>query len=100
MSRRVESKVSRTAMFTCMFRGAFSLETDPHLHSNDHIAFKLLPRTLQLLFKSKYLRHWIIHFGPNGAFEYVIARTKYIDELVCKAQEMDFSQALIFGVWF
>lgn len=61
----------------------------------------LLPKQIQNLLKIPYadklLRYML---GPKGVYEWVIARTKYIDTLFEKAGEETFGQVLILGAGF
>ena len=99
--RRIEKKSSRTAAFTCVSRAASFYEKSTYYKSNDYIAPKLLPRFLQPLIKSKRIRNFLLNkLGPKGIYEYVIARTKLIDELFLKAISNNFDQILLFGAGF
>ncbi|MBN1847535.1 MAG: class I SAM-dependent methyltransferase [Deltaproteobacteria bacterium] len=99
--KRIERTTSRTAAMTCSSRAASFLETNPHYHCNDDIAVKILPHFLRLLFYMPVLRRYFLRIlAPMGIFEYVIARTKYIDEVYEKALIEGFDQILIFGAGY
>ena len=99
--RRIEKKSSRTAAYTCVSRAASYNEKTPHYKSNDNIAPKLLPKFIHLLIKSKRVKNFLLKkLAPNGIYEYVIARTKFIDEIFSKAISDDFDQILLFGAGF
>jgi methyltransferase (TIGR00027 family) len=99
--KRVETTTSRTAAMTCSSRAASFLETNPHYHSNDDIAVKILPHFLRLLFHMPFLRKYLLRLlAPMGIYEYVIARTKYIDEVYEKALIQGFDQILMFGAGY
>lgn len=99
--RRIEKKSSRTAAFTCVCRASSFYEKSIYYKSNDHIAPRMLPRFLQPLIKSKRIRNFLLKkMGPKGIYEYVIARTKLIDELFLKAISKNFDQVLLFGAGF
>lgn len=101
MKRRIETTTSRTAEWTCLARAASTLERDPRYHSDDAVAPLLLPRFLQLGLRLKPLRHCLMHvITPNGMYEYVIARTKYIDAAVAQALAERFEQIVILGAGF
>jgi methyltransferase (TIGR00027 family) len=86
---------------TCMSRAASSLESKRSYRSNDHIAVKLLPRFLGVLIHFPLFRHFLIRrFAPLGVYEYVIARTNYIDAVFEKALEDGFDQILLFGAGY
>ncbi|MBA4385415.1 MAG: hypothetical protein C0410_11815 [Anaerolinea sp.] len=100
-SHRIETRASRTADITCGCRAISFYESNPFLKSGDWIAPMLLPRQIQRLLKIPYadklLRYML---GPKGVYEWVIARTKYIDNLFEKAGEETFGQVLILGAGF
>jgi methyltransferase (TIGR00027 family) len=100
-SHRIETRASRTADITCGCRAISFYESNPFLKSGDWVAPMLLPGAIQTLLKIPYadklLRYML---GPKGVYEWVIARTKYIDKLFEKAGEETFKQVLILGAGF
>lgn len=98
--KRIESKISRTAEMTCMTRAASFYEKLPHYKSDDYIAPKLLPKFLIPVIKIGVLRKFFTNRFPSGMYEYVIARTKFIDSIFQKAVSSEFDQILIFGAGF
>jgi methyltransferase (TIGR00027 family) len=100
MKKRIEVKESRTAEFTCLMRAVSFYEQDPRFKSEDSIAPKILPSFFKMILKSDILRSICkrVLFGA-GIYEYVIARTKYIDEAFNSLTD-DFEQVLIFGAGF
>jgi methyltransferase (TIGR00027 family) len=101
MKKRIETATSRTAEWTCCSRAASSLEKNRYYHSDDHIAFLLLPRFVQVMARIPMVRRlYLKYLTPRGVYEYVIARTKYIDEICQKALEDQFDQILILGAGF
>lgn len=101
MARRIESRTSRTAELTCLTRAISYNETIPQYHCADSIAPALLPGFLKPVLKSSFLRRFYrSRFAPKGMFEYVVARTKYVDEAFARAVDSDFDQVIIFGAGF
>lgn len=97
--RRIDSKSSRTAAFTCMYRAASYLEKNAFYKSDDYIAPRLLPFLIKLIIRYRLISfHW--SFFPKGIYEYVIARTKYIDRICREVIENGIDQILIFGAGF
>ncbi|MEA4907538.1 MAG: SAM-dependent methyltransferase [Anaerolineaceae bacterium] len=100
-TRRIETATSRTAEFTCVYRAASSLEHSACYHSDDVLAPRLLPGLIQPLVRLPWIRRFYSHvIAPRGTYEYVIARTKYIDAVFQDALAAGFDQALIFGAGF
>ena len=101
VSRRIESTTSRTAEMTCLCRAASTLEKRPFFKSDDYIAPILLPRGIRFLLRIPMAWRLIDRlFVPEGIYEYVIARTKYIDEVLAGALDDGFGQVLVFGAGF
>jgi methyltransferase (TIGR00027 family) len=67
----------------------------------DNISAMLVPGIIKLLFRSSWIRVlYSEHFAPKGIYEYVIARTNYIDSVFRDALEKGFDQIIIFGAGF
>jgi methyltransferase (TIGR00027 family) len=99
--RRIETTTSRTAEMTCISRAASSLEAEPHYHSQDQLAVRLLPGFFNLLIHvPPFRRFFVRRLAPSGIYEYVIARTKYIDAAFEQALTEGFEQILLFGAGF
>lgn len=100
-SHRIETRASRTADITCGCRAISFFESNPFLKSGDWVAPMLLPDQIQKLLKiphaDKLLRYML---GPKGVYEWIIARTKYIDNLFENTATDTFSQVLILGAGF
>ena len=101
IEKRIERTTSRTAAMTCMSRAASYLESNRNYHSDDHIAVKILPRFIRVLIHISLFRNLLVRFlAPIGVYEYVIARTKYIDAVFEKTLADRFDQILIFGAGY
>jgi O-Methyltransferase involved in polyketide biosynthesis len=98
--KRIESKISRTAEYTCMTRAASFYEKRPQYKSNDYISPKLLPKFFTPVIKVGIFRKFFTNRFPAGMYEYVIARTKFIDSVFQNAVSSEFDQVLIFGAGF
>ena len=101
VKRRIESKTSRTAEWTCLSRAISFLESNHYFRSDDHIALLLVPRPLQILLSIALIRRFISRtITPKGIYAYTIARTKYIDAVFKGVLADGFDQILIFGAGF
>jgi methyltransferase (TIGR00027 family) len=99
--RRIESGASRTADMTCGCRAISYMESNPLYKSDDWVAPRLLPRLMQFLVRIPITRRLLSRvLGPQGIYEWVIARTKYIDDIFRQASARGFSQVLLFGAGF
>jgi methyltransferase (TIGR00027 family) len=98
---RIEIKTSRTAEFTCMSRAASYREQRECYKGTDNIAYALVPGFVKLLLRfPRICQLYHKHLAPKGIYEYVIARTKYIDSVFMEALEQGFEQIVIFGAGF
>ena len=101
MKRRIEEKTSRTASMTCSCRAASYYEKDPCYRSADHVATLLVPWFVRYMSRISLLRKLFMdRFAPKGVYEYVIARTKYIDHVFTKTVQQGVEQVLILGAGF
>jgi methyltransferase (TIGR00027 family) len=99
--KRIEKTTSRTAAMTCMSRAASSLESNRHYQSDDRLAVKILPNFIRVLIRIPLCRKCFVRlFAPVGIYEYVIARTKYIDTAFEKALIDQFDQIILFGAGY
>lgn len=99
MEKRIEEKTSMTAQMTCLMRALSYHEKNPIYKSGDYVAPVLLPDFLNALSKLGALRGIYKYFAPKGIYEYIIARTKYIDE-VFERHKQDIEQVIILGAGF
>jgi methyltransferase (TIGR00027 family) len=99
MERRIENKVSMTAKMTCVSRAVSYYERSSYYKSNDNLTPLIIPKFINFLIKRKIFRELYKKYVPAGIYEYVIARTKYIDEIFENLPEY-IEQVLIFGAGF
>lgn len=86
---------------TCGCRALSVFEADPLFKGADWVAPKLLPRKLQMFVHIPFARTMLKHLlGPEGVYEWVIARTRYIDNAFMRVGTENFSQVLLFGAGF
>ena len=101
MKKRIEEKTSRTAEYTCSSRAASYYEKNQFYHSDDYIAAQMVPWYIKPLIWNGFIRRNLLSvMAPKGAYEYVIARTKYIDSVFKQAVSEGVEQVLIFGAGF
>ena len=99
--KRIETTPSRTAEWTCLARAASSMEADSCYRSDDRLAAVLAPGFVSALLRMAPVRGLYRRvLAPRGLYEYVIARTKYIDAAFQQALQERFDQVLLFGAGF
>ena len=98
-TRRIDDYSSRTANYTCMSRASSYMENNPLLKSGDYIAVKLLPGFIKLLLICKIL-NLKGRLSPEGIYQYVIARTKYFDNVFIESIKKGIDQVVILGAGF
>ena len=101
LKNRIEVTTSRTAEWICLCRAISSLERDRYYRSDDRVALSLLPDFMRFLIHIPSVGRLLLKaFAAKGIYEYVIARTKYIDAVFKQALSDQFSQILVFGAGF
>jgi len=101
MARRIESSPSQTADITCGCRALSFFEKNLLYKSNDWVAAKLLPKKIKIFLPIPLARKILSKIlGRGGMYEWVIARTKYIDEAFENIKKEEFSQIIFFGAGF
>jgi methyltransferase (TIGR00027 family) len=94
-------KASRTASYTCFSRACANKEKDPRLRGPDCLAEIFLPMAARCVQGSPLLRSLFMRImAPPGIYEYVLVRTKLIDEVFVQALEGGFSQIVLLGAGF
>jgi methyltransferase (TIGR00027 family) len=84
-----------------MSRAASSFETESPYRSGDDLAALLVPSLLRGLLRLPPIRFLYRRvLAPRGMYEYVIARTKYIDAAFKQALADRFGQIVLFGAGF
>jgi methyltransferase (TIGR00027 family) len=93
--------MSRTASYTCFSRACANREKDARFRGPDDLAEVFLPPLAKVIQRNSALR-WLFmrRLAPAGIYEYVVARTKAIDEVFVQALEQRFSQIVLLGAGF
>lgn len=101
MGGRIETKTSRTAEFTCMIRYQSYQEKREYYKSDDYVTPAIINSMAKFLLRLPPVnRYFINSIYAAGMYEYVIARTKYIDGEFRKALGEGIEQVLIMGAGF
>jgi methyltransferase (TIGR00027 family) len=100
MESRITRKASRTAQIMCFLRASSFYESESCLKTDDYIAPQLLPKWIVPVAKIKALRAAFMQHSPPGAYEYVIARTRFIDSMVESALASGISQVVLLGAGY
>jgi methyltransferase (TIGR00027 family) len=99
--RRIETRASQTAGYTCFSRACATREPDPNLRGPDILAEVILPSTARFMLNFVPLRKFLMRrMFPPGIYEYVIARTKVMDAAFLEVLDADFSQIVLLGAGF
>jgi methyltransferase (TIGR00027 family) len=98
VERTIERKGSSTAGYTCFSRACATREEDERFRGPDYMAEIFLPPIPQILLNVSFLRKWCMRsMFPSGIYEYVLARTKLLDEVFVDALERGFPQIVLLG---
>lgn len=101
INRRIDTKASQTAVYTCFSRGCATREQDPRFRGPDTVAELLFPPPARLILNVAPLRRLMMRtMFPPGIYEYVLARTKVMDLAFVEALEARFPQIVLLGAGF
>lgn len=99
----VEKRASDTAMFAAIHRYISFLEGNPNFRGSDHLARLFVPSKtkffLSLAFIRRHVRRKLTKIVP-GTHEYIVARTKYFDDLFKQALTDNISQVVFLGAGY
>ena len=99
--RTIEHKTSNTAGYTCFSRACASREKDERFRGPDNLAEIFLPLGAKFILIVPFLRKFfMMKIAPSGIYEYVLARTKLLDEVFMNALENRFTQIVLLGAGF
>ncbi len=95
-----KNDVSQTAMLIASLRALACYEDDPLIHGKDYFAELFLPADKRIPLKTTNYRPLIKKAIPVGLYEYVIARTKYFDELFTQYLHQQIPQIVLLGAGY
>ncbi len=99
--RRIETKASQTAGYTCFSRACAAREKDPRFRGPDHLAEVILPAAARWIVRVPLLRKFFMNrIFPAGIYEYVLARTMELDAAFVEALDARFDQIVLLGAGF
>jgi methyltransferase (TIGR00027 family) len=94
------TKISETAVIVASLRALSNYEHDIKFNCNDHYAELFLPDEKRIPLQDSQVREMIRKAIPKGMYEYVIARTKYVDGVFLDALKQNIKQIVILGAGF
>ena len=95
-----QKKPSETALGTAFIRALSCFEPDPSICGRDDLAILFLPNAQQQRLQNDRYRDKAKSRIGKGTYEYVIARTKYIDTLFAEALNNNIEQIVILGAGY
>ncbi|NMB55645.1 MAG: SAM-dependent methyltransferase [Leptolinea sp.] len=99
--KRIVKKSSQTATYTCFSRGCATREKDPQFRGPDYLAECLFPPLARIMLNVTPLRRFVMQkMFPPGIHEYVLARTKAMDDAFVEALDSAFDQIVLLGAGF
>jgi methyltransferase (TIGR00027 family) len=100
MNKKPKHKVSKTARVTRFTRAMSYFDKNPVYKTDDYIAPILIPARYKVVVRNPLTRYiYMKRFGDSGVYEYIIARTRIIDDIF-RNLSADIQQVLIFGAGF
>ena len=95
-----QRKTSETAVITASLRALACYEEDDNIRGSDQIAGLFLPQEKKEPLSDSGFRSAIKKAIPEGMYEYVIARTRYFDELFTRYLKEEIPQIVILGAGY
>jgi len=96
--RTIDRKASNTAGYTCFSRACATREKDERFRGPDDMAEIFLPLFAKGILNVPSLRRFFLkRIAPPGIYEYVLARTKLLDEIFLDALKDSVSQIVLLG---
>jgi len=96
--RRIDQEFSSTAGYTCFSRACANCEKEECFRGPDDLAKVFLPAPARGILHVPLLRRFIFRrIAPSGIYEYVMARTRLLDESFVSALEDGFPQIVLLG---
>jgi len=96
--RTIDRKASNTAGYTCFSRACATREKDERFRGPDYMAEIFLPAFAKSILNVPFLRRFFMkRIAPSGIYEYVLARTKLLDDIFLDALKSNFSQIVLLG---
>lgn len=96
--RTIDRKASNTAGYTCFSRACATREKDERFRGPDYMAEVFLPAFAKVILSVPFLRKLFMRrIAPTGIYEYVLARTKLLDDIFIDALKNNFSQIVLLG---
>ena len=99
-NQTIDEKPSRTAGIVCFFRACANKEKNEQIRSPDYLAKIYLKGFDSLLLKFHRITLPIAKRKVPTTYEYVIARTKFFDEIFKKALVENFPQIVFLGAGY
>ena len=96
--RTIDRKASNTAGYTCFSRACATREKDERFRGPDYMAEIFLPVFAKGILNVPFLRKFFMkRMAPPGIYEYVLARTRLIDDIFIDALKEGFPQIVLLG---
>ena len=95
-----QKKPSETALGTLFIRALSCFEPDPSIRGKDDLAILFLSNTRRQRLQNGRYRYLAKSRIGKGTYEYIIARTKFIDDLFSEALNNGIEQIVIMGAGY
>jgi methyltransferase (TIGR00027 family) len=97
----VKYQPSETAMATAFIRSLASYDDREEIKGPDYLAEIFLTVDRQAILKDPKIRNWVLKNKIDpGAYEYMIARTTFFDDVVKQALRTNFPQIIFLGAGY
>jgi len=98
VKRTKDERASSTAGYTCFSRACATREQDERFRGPDYLAEIFLPAFAKITLNVPFLRKaFVSKIAPSGIYEYIIARTKLLDEIFLEGLAKRVNQIVLLG---
>lgn len=101
--KKLKQQPSKTAMFAALYRAIAHRELAGHAGGGDYLAETFLPGMLRILVRFAWVRASVRRKSDAltpGFYEYVVARTAFVDELFQSALASQMQQIVLLGAGY
>ena len=95
----IEQKASRTALSAAMLRNMAYKDAHPYFPGTDYLSGLFLPPNVKTVLFFRFFRR-LLRKRFVGGYEYVLARTRYFDDLFQRALEVNIPQIVVLGAGY
>ncbi|MCP4606012.1 MAG: hypothetical protein GY847_36780, partial [Proteobacteria bacterium] len=102
-NNRIEKKASHTAWIVTFYRFLMNKDKRIEVGGSDNLAYLFMPLKVRFFLGFAFFRNVItkkLHKNSPGTYEYIIARTRFFDEIFVRAAKEKSPQIVFLGAGY